>query len=245
MDSPLVKAAVFVGFIAVAGCGNALHGPADEVGAKASSEIEFGPDSENAIVIVGVRSVSELILEDWLSDRRQRWNATWARFEPDAVKFVDPLEEIRTERYGCGLSNDYRNPFGCYDDQRVNQYFVMVAEPGHYALRQVQHVFAEATIFAGEGESLLFEQSLADGIKSGEVPWFQANPGEIVYIGDYVFDVAEHPVSLLRIERSDEVIDSYRARIPGMKGTIHYRGPGGPQQRVKAGPPDGEPSDPS
>lgn len=192
----------------------------DEVGAPASKELRFGPESPGAVVIVGVRSLDDAEGLTILSS--DTWQVVWTRFSENTFRFLRPYRDIVSRRSNCVMTRLL--PLGCSDDHRDVQYSVHVTQPGFYALREVRHGSRHRTVFATDETSLIIDSDLRSALQSDKLPRFQVKAGEIAYIGDYVFDVGDSPVKLVAMERSDEALEQLRGQIPGLKGEIKYRG---------------------
>ena len=192
----------------------------DVPGGRASKDFQFDTNSATGVVIVGIRNIEDINGDGLFGDINQNWNVIWSRFDPTSLFFHVPYENVRGYRLGCGLE-DFA--LGCNEDHSQVQYLALVATPGHYALREVVLGLSH-TIYASNGGSLIASNSLRQLLPAKRIPWFSIEAGEIIYIGDYVFDTKESPVKLVSIERSDEDVKQVRHKIPGLQGEIKYRG---------------------
>lgn len=204
----------------------------NERGTPVSEELRFGAESPDALVIVGLRSTTKVTDGGFIYERPLLWKITWSRFDPGSLSFVVPLEDMTARRDNCPLL-EHDTPFECSGDHRELQYTAKLVKPGMYALRQAAHL-NRTTVYATNERSLIVDHSLRLLLAKKKIPWFEAKAGEIVYIGDYVFDAAEAPIELETFERSDEALEQARSEIPGVKGEILYRGPDIPKPRSAA-----------
>ncbi|MCG8354123.1 MAG: hypothetical protein MI920_00995 [Kiloniellales bacterium] len=215
-------ALVAASLILLAACGS------NKRGGYATDELQFDGNSPDALVIVGLRSTAE-VTDGGLLGRPGRWGVNWFRFDPESFELDDWQKSLRVQRTPC-LFN-WTSPLGCKSDHRLLQYIFQLLEPGHYVLQQAWNRHG-TTVYASEQRSLIVEQSVEELVTKNQIHWFEVKAGEIVYLGDYVFDAAAGEIRLIKIERSDPDIERERSKIPGMKGTIHYRGPNIPRPRI-------------
>jgi hypothetical protein len=82
------------------------------------------------------------------------------------------------------------------------------------------------TTFASATDSQLTDETLESKLKSGRIPNFQLKRGEIIYVGNFYFDVPYHEEKMprfIRYEIDETAARAYLAKNPTIKGEMTTR----------------------
>ena len=184
-------------------------------GGVATSGYSQAPGSEAAVIIVGVRSLSQ---PDF-----SMWSTSWVRFDPSTYEFIQNVESPIVIRQDCRFGKVGVGE--CIENHIEPEYAALVVEPGSYVLFTVGYESGHLTLFATPEESLLADNNVKQQIEKGNLPWFTVKPGDVASIGEYVFDVDYEPARLVGIVNNQQKAEEILARLPNVTGEMVYLGP--------------------
>jgi hypothetical protein len=172
------------------------------VGSNASQDTTFDPQGSNKAVVImglsGLRYGTLLGLTDYASVGSMTLNWTAVRGSSRAIV---------ASRGKCALS------FSAQCDQTQMVHLVLTADPGDYRLSSFLNGISRGMI--QETVRLNF---------TGPALTIHLDPGKIVYVGDFVFDVVGKS-RLAAYRRSDDEARSTLAKYPGIHGEMVYEAP--------------------
>jgi hypothetical protein len=112
-------------------------------------------------------------------------------------------------------------PNGCNEDYQVVSHFPFEVPPGDYMLTSVWGENGKITRFAREEASMF--ANVPDSLATGEVPWFSVQAGEVLYIGDLIFDLRGPTAKIVEIKRNDAGAQEMLRRYENIEGQIVFR----------------------
>lgn len=196
------------GLLLLAGCA-AAEGPVRSL----KPDAVFTPDSAAAIAVVGLQAAVQTEATTGLA-------ATWRRYDPETQLLV-PGEDTTLIAV--------RDFWGDADDPGRTRlkYHLQALRPGSYILASVtqyQGGLGLHTAFFehdSDAEGRLLTPASVAGVASHR---FVVAPGEIVYLGDLLADVAVFPARL-SFKRSDRGALAALRGFPGVRGEMVFRPP--------------------
>lgn len=192
----------------LAGCA-AAEGPVRSL----RPDAVFTPASPAAIAAVGLQASAQTEATTGLA-------ATWRRYDPQSQLLLSGEETtlIAVRDFWSDADDPGRTRL---------KYHFQALRPGSYILASVTQYQGAlgrlTTLFEHDADAegrLLTPVSVA-GVASHR---FRVAPGEIVYLGDLLADVAAFPARLL-FKRSDEGAQAALRRFPGVQGEMVFRPP--------------------
>ena len=178
-----------------------------------------GTGSPRGIVVLGL-VLSQHSRSTLLVRKRKNWAVAWRRLD-DSGQIQAGGPAILARR-GTACTAIVIEPTGCNPDHSVVEYAVFAVPPGTYMLEKVQHADF-TTPFTTPPDSPLFERDAPSNKARGDVPWFEVGAGEVVYIGDFVFDITGKVARLVEIRRDDAAAAEALARYPKVEGRPRFR----------------------
>lgn len=182
-----------------------------------SKNTNFGPGSQTAIVVWGLWADKNAGAASWSLE--PHWvNTAVAGRAPIHDKFeAGGTPRFSVERQCLLVTSDPDCP-------TFKNWFVHEVRPGSYVLDYAAFRYAYSTRlnFYGDQQHRKLRASARERLKTGHS--FNVKPGEIIYIGDFVFDLSHHrDFPIARIERNDDSARRALSGYPGIKGDMVYR----------------------
>ena len=191
----------------------------------AGADVQHGSESANGLVLVGIRTNDGNPLY-WSIGFRLTGavEVYWRRFDPETDSLLRGRSNLyRSFRHWC---SKYGNHPACNDDDYTQvQYNLSEVVPGRYLLESVRVTEKTGASYLSAERSLFSENSPNKRFASGVHPGFEVKPGEVVYIGDYVFDVNGEHAKFLRVESNPEQARAALALYPNVQGEMLVRVP--------------------
>ena len=207
----------------LASCSN----PKDAVNyISAPATVEHGPTSENAIVVMGIRTEDGNPNSHSLFGINAHLGLTWRQVNLETGEFIrdrvglNDRADFESARFSC-----YGHPACNHGDYTQIQYNLLKVRPGHYLLELISKSRLRITLMVPEEKSLIYENSPGGLYEKNLVPGFEIGPGEIVYIGNYILNALGEFPELLRIESNPEEARQNLRLYPGVSGEMVVRVP--------------------
>ncbi len=175
-------------------------------------EEQVFPADGKALVIVGLALTTD---ESFSAG----WGASWLQIDRGSQSVVKDGASMGLVRHSCSVFKTHPN--GCNDDQRIVLYFPVIVEPGDYMLSALWDTDDGSTHFIRPEGSLF--ANVANGMKSGAVPWFSIEAGEILYIGDMIVSIFEENRRIVEFRRSDDGARAMLSGYPNVRGELIFR----------------------
>ena len=179
-----------------------------------SKDTEFSEKNGKAVVVFGVR------IPDEFCPYLHHFTPSWRAFDPMTQKLL-PSRIFRTTDCTTGMQA-FADSFSKEDSpcrcQNVT-WIAEVTEPGYYHMNYIHALKGQSvnqrTLLAGKS---LFE----DRINNKNVLNFHAAPGQVTYIGNFVFDIRSFPARISRYHRDDAGAKAYLAQSPRIDAPFIY-----------------------
>lgn len=209
-----------IAVLALAGCMVGQKGNVNFSDAPVNEE--HGSNSPYGVVVIGIRTEDGTPSYGSLIGRRtQNLSLLWQQIDPETGDLgAIGRESFETHRGIC------RNHPACNDEDYTQiQYNLIKVTPAHYVLNAVK-IQAQSYLLFLEGESsLLYDNNPLSLYRNKRVPGFEIKPGEIVYIGNYVFNATGEFAEFLRIESDPAEAQAALALYPDVRGDLTLRVP--------------------
>lgn len=209
--------------LVLASCGT----PKDAVNYRAApATVEHDPTSENAIVVMGIRTEDGNPNQDSLLGVNARLSTRWRRIDLETGEFMYDQQFIhdraafKSDRFMC-----YGHPACNHSDYTQIQYNLVKIRPGHYLLQSLSKDGVRTTLMVPIERSLIYENSPGGLYEKNLIPGFEIRSGEIVYIGNYILNALGEFPELLRIESTPEEARQNLRLYPGVSGEMVVRIP--------------------
>ena len=213
---------VRLGVACLLACGACVPAPQPGYDSNvAPRETAGGTGSPRGIVVLGLVLSEHSRSSPLLVRKRKNWAVTWRRLDDDSGQ-LQPDGPAILARRGTSCTAILVEVAACNPDHRVVEYAVFAVPPGTYMLEKVQHADF-TTPFTTTRNSHLFERDAPSNKARGDVPWFEVKGGEVVYIGDFVFDITSKVARLVEIRRDDAGATRAMARYPKVQGAPRFR----------------------
>ncbi|MBL8670693.1 MAG: hypothetical protein JNK11_08590, partial [Alphaproteobacteria bacterium] len=200
-----------------------LGGCASDRSGAAAGTTDLAPLRNFAVVLVGVASAGETRTVGPFG-RIAPWRLAWLRVDVERNESVLPLRGFLIERSRCERRDSLGNE--CVLDHQQMQYAAFVVAPGTYMLETI-------AVFDGEwketgvtrtGDDFVYKANVRSNALDNKAPWFSVAAGEIVYVGDHVYDLAADPPRLARVDRNLGAAKRALERFKNLPGLPVERG---------------------